>query len=62
MSSRNKKISEKRYAEDRRQFKRDESKKDIRADAEQELRQYFDEQKFSNEDLSLNRRENYGQH
>lgn len=51
MSSRNKKISEKRYAEDRRQFKRDESKKDIRADAEQELRQYFDEQKFSNEDL-----------
>ncbi len=26
-------------------------KKDIRADAEQELRQYFDEQKFSNEDL-----------
>ena len=51
MSSRNKKISEKRYAEDRRQFKRDEPKKDIRANAEQELRQYFDEQKFSNEDL-----------
>ncbi len=51
MSSRNKKISEKRYAEDRRQFKRDKSKNDIRAGAEQELRQYFDEQKFSNEDL-----------
>ncbi len=47
MSSRNKKISEKRYAEDRwSQFKRDEPKKDIRANAEQELRQYFDEQKF----------------
>ena len=51
MSSFNKKIPKKRYAEDRRQFKRDEPKKDIRADAEQELRQYFDEQKFSNEDL-----------
>ena len=32
MSSRNKKISEKRYAEDGRQFKRDKSEKDIRAD------------------------------
>ncbi len=35
MSSLNKKISEKRYAEDRRQFKRDEPKKNIRANAEQ---------------------------
>lgn len=51
MSSFNKKIPKKRYAEDRRQLQRNELEKNLRADAEQELRQYFDEQKFSNEDL-----------
>ena len=51
MSSRNKKISKKRYAEDRRQLQRNELEKNLRADAEHELRQYFDEQKFSTEDL-----------
>ena len=51
MSSFNKKIQKKRYAEDRRQLQRNELEKNLRADAEQELRQYFDEQKFSNEDL-----------
>lgn len=51
MSSRNKKISKKRYAEDRRQLQRNELEKNLRADAERELRQYFDEQKFSTEDL-----------
>ena len=47
MSSRNKKISKKLYAEDRRQLQRNELEKNLRADAEHELRQYFDEQKFS---------------
>ena len=51
MSSFNKKIPKKRYAEDRRQLQRNELERNLRADAEQELRQYFDEQKFSNEDL-----------
>lgn len=51
MSSFNKKIQKKRYAEDRRQLQRNELEKTLRADAEQELRQYFDEQKFSTEDL-----------
>ena len=43
MSSFNKKIQKKRYAEDRRQLQRKELEKTLRADAEQELRQYFDE-------------------
>ena len=51
MSSFNKKIQKKRYAEDRRQLQRNELEKNLRADAEQELRQYFDEQKFSNDEL-----------
>lgn len=51
MSSFNKKIPQKRYAEDRRQLQRNKLEKSLRADAEQELRQYFDEQKFSTEDL-----------
>ncbi len=51
MSSFNKKIPKKRYAEDRRQLQRNKLEKNLRANAEQELRQYFDEQKFSNEDL-----------
>ena len=51
MSSFNKKIPKKRYAEDRRQLQRNELEKNLRADAEQELRQYFDEQKFSNDEL-----------
>lgn len=51
MSSLNKKIPKKRYAEDRRQLQRHELEKALRADVEQELRQYFDEQNFSNENL-----------
>lgn len=52
MSSFNKKIPRKRYAEDRRQLQRHELEKTLRADAEQELRQYFDEQNFSAEGLT----------
>jgi hypothetical protein len=51
MSSLNKKTSKKRYAEDRRQFQRKELEQNLRADAENELQQYLDEQKFSTEDL-----------
>ena len=51
MSSLNKKIPKKRYAEDRRQLQRYELEKALRVDVEQELRQYFDEQNFSNENL-----------
>lgn len=51
MSLRNKKTSKKLFAEDRRQLKRNELEKNLRADAEQELRQYFDEQKLSTADL-----------
>ena len=51
MSSFNKKIQKKHYAEERRQLQRNELEKTLRADAEQELQQFFDEQKFLNEDL-----------
>lgn len=51
MSSFNKKNYKKHYAEDRRQLQRNELEKTLRADAEQELQQYLDEQKFSTEDL-----------
>ncbi|MDM1764323.1 MULTISPECIES: site-specific integrase [unclassified Acinetobacter] len=51
MSSLNKKTSKKRYAEDRRQFQRKELEQNLRADAENELQQYLDEQKFSNDEL-----------
>lgn len=51
MSSHNEKIFKKRYAEDRRQFQRNELEKSLQADAEHELQKYIDEQKFSNEEL-----------
>lgn len=52
MSSLNKNTPKKRYAEDRRQLQRHELEKTLRADAEQVLRQYFDEQNFSAEGLT----------
>lgn len=51
MSSFNKEIPKKRYAEDRRQLQRNAVEKTLRADAEQELQQFFDEQKFSTKDF-----------
>ncbi|RKG52162.1 site-specific integrase [Acinetobacter cumulans] len=48
MSSLNKKKSTPPFAEVRRQLKRDKLEQKLRADAEQELKQFFDEQNFSN--------------
>src|SRR5690606_13896568 len=51
MSSLNKKKSTRPLAEDRRQLERDKLEQKLRADVEQELQQYLDEQKFSNDEL-----------
>ncbi len=44
----NKKKSTPPLAEDRRQLERDKLEQKLKAEVEQELRQYFDEQNFSN--------------